>query len=181
LPRNQRSGGNGGLEGGRSVPAEAGHGAQREDAMSERRVTIERTVFVDASPETIFGYLVDPALMAQWIGAFHTLDARPGGVFRVQFESGNTALGAFTEVTPYRRVAFTWGWESAESSLASLKPGGSLVEIELEEHKGGTLLRLRHSELPEDQAPCFGEHWSDYLGILAGHFASKEQAAGQKS
>jgi Activator of Hsp90 ATPase homolog 1-like protein len=70
--------------------------------------------------------------------------------------------------------------ESAEGSLASLRPGGSLVEIELEEHQGGTLLRLRHSALPEDQAPCFGEHWCGYLGILAGFFVTKEQAAGQK-
>jgi uncharacterized protein YndB with AHSA1/START domain len=149
--------------------------------MSEQRVTIERTIFVDASPETVFGYLVDPALMLEWIGSFHTLDARPGGAFRIQFESGNVALGSFTKVTPYRRVAFTWGWESAEGTLASLKPGGSLVEVELEEHRGGTLLRLRHSELPEDQAPCFGEHWSGYLDVLAGRFTTKEQAAGQKS
>jgi uncharacterized protein YndB with AHSA1/START domain len=149
--------------------------------MSEQRVTVERTIFVDASPETVFQFLVDPAFMAQWIGSFHTLDARPGGIFRIQFDSGYVALGAFTEVTPYRRVAFTWGWESAEGSLASLKPGGSLVEVELEEHNGGTLLLLRHSGLPEDQAPCFGEHWSGYLAILAGRFATKEQAAGQKS
>ncbi len=59
--------------------------------------------------------------------------------------------------------------------------GSSLVEVELEEHKGGTLLVLRHSGLPEDQATCFGEHWSGYLGILAGRFAIREQAAGQKS
>ena len=148
--------------------------------MSEQRVTIERTVFIDASPETVFGFLVDPALMAEWIGTFHTLDAKPGGVFRIEFDSGYIALGSFTEVTPYRRVAFTWGWESAKGSLASLKPGGSLVEIELEELQGGTLLRLRHSELPEDQASCFGEHWSGYLGILAGLFVAKEHAAGQK-
>jgi uncharacterized protein YndB with AHSA1/START domain len=149
--------------------------------MSERRVTIERTVFVDASPETVFGFLVDPALMAQWIGSFHALDARPGGVFRIQFDSGYIALGTFTEVTPYRRVAFTRGWESAEGTLASLKPGGSLVVVELEEHQGGTLLRLTPCELPEDQAPCFGEHWSGYLAILARRFATKDQAAGQKS
>jgi len=148
--------------------------------MNEPRVTIERTVFIDALPETVFGFLVDPALMAQWIGSIHSLDPKPGGVFRIEFDGGYVALGSFTEVTPYRRVAFTWGWESAEGPLASLKPGGSSVEVELEEHKGGTVLHLRHSELPEDQAPCFGEHWSGYLGILAGLFVANEQAAGQK-
>jgi uncharacterized protein YndB with AHSA1/START domain len=148
--------------------------------MSEHRVTVERTVFIDASPETVFGFLVDPAFMAQWIGSCHTLDAKPGGIFRVEFDSGYIALGTFTEVIPHRRVVFTWGWESGEGSLASLKPGSSVVVIELEEQKGGTLLRLRHSGLPEDQAPCFGEHWSRYLGILAGRFVTREQAVANK-
>jgi hypothetical protein len=71
--------------------------------MSEQRVTYEQTVFIDAPPETVFAYLVDPALMAQWIGSSHTLDAKPGGVFRIVFDSGQVALGAFTEVMPYRR------------------------------------------------------------------------------
>jgi uncharacterized protein YndB with AHSA1/START domain len=147
--------------------------------MSEQRVTYEQTVFIDAPPETVFAYLVDPALMAQWIGSSHTLDAKPGGVFRIVFDSGQVALGAFTEVTPYRRVAFTWGWESAEGPLASLKPGGSLVVFELEEHNGGTLMHLRHSGLPEDQAPCFGEEWSRYLGVLGARFAAQVEAGSE--
>jgi len=77
--------------------------------MSEQRVIVERTVFIDASPETVFGFLVDPAFMAQWIGSFHTLDAKPGGIFRVEFDSGYIALGTFTEIIPHRRVVFTWG------------------------------------------------------------------------
>jgi len=119
--------------------------------------------------------------MAQWIGSSHTLDAKPGGVLRIEFGNGQIARGAFTEVTPYRRVAFTWGWESADNALASLKPGGSLVEFELEAHKDGTLLHLRHSGLPEEQAPCFGEEWCRYLGLLVAHLATKAEVGGQKS
>jgi uncharacterized protein YndB with AHSA1/START domain len=145
------------------------------------RKVVEREIFIDAPPETVFGFFVDPGLMAQWIGSSHTLDAKPGGLFRIDFDNGYVARGAFTEVTPHRRVAFTWGWESAKGTDASLKPGGSLVEVELEEHNGGTLLRLRHSRLPDDQAACFGDHWSRYLGILAGRLATREQATGQKS
>ena len=144
--------------------------------MSEQRVTVERTVFINASPKVVFGFLVNPAFMAQWIGSFHTLDPKPGGIFRVEFDSGYIALGTFTEVIPHRRVVFTWGWESGEGSLSSFKPGTSVVVIELEEHEGGTLLRLQHSGLPEDQAHCFGEHWSRYLGILAGRFVTRERA-----
>jgi uncharacterized protein YndB with AHSA1/START domain len=127
---------------------------------------IEREVFIAAKPETVFGFLTDPVLMARWIGLSHTLEARPGGAFRVELPRGNVAVGVFTEVKPHRRVAFTWGWESADAALGSLKPGSSLVEIELEADSGGTLLRLRHSGLPEGLQIMHGERWSHYLGQL---------------
>jgi uncharacterized protein YndB with AHSA1/START domain len=134
--------------------------------MSENRVAIERTVFIGAAPETVFGFLTDPVLLAQWLGRPLALDARPGGSFRVEVSRGNVAIGVFTEVTPSRRVAFTWGWESPDAALASLRPGSSLVEIELEPQKGGTLLRLRHSGLPGGLEEMHGERWSYHLDRL---------------
>jgi uncharacterized protein YndB with AHSA1/START domain len=128
--------------------------------------TIEREIFIAASPETIFRFLVDPLLMARWFGLKHTLEAQPGGVFAVEVGSGRIARGVFKEVVPDRRVAFTWGWDSQDSSLATLKPGESLVEIELERRDGGTLVRLRHSRLPRDISGIHGDRWSYYLGKL---------------
>jgi uncharacterized protein YndB with AHSA1/START domain len=106
---------------------------------------------------------VDPAMMALWIGHSHELDARPGGMLRLGMSEGMVALGRFTEVVPYRRVAFTWGWEGPDPRLTALKPGSSLVEIDLEPTSGGTLLRLRHSGLPEGMSSLHGERWSHYL------------------
>jgi uncharacterized protein YndB with AHSA1/START domain len=127
---------------------------------------IERQIFIDASPETVFGFLVDPRLMSQWIGIFHALEPHPGGCFHVEVSPGHIARGTYTEVTPPRRVAFTWGWESSDPNLALTPPGGSLVEIELEPKDGGTLLRLRHSGLPEVTMPIHRERWSLYLDRL---------------
>jgi len=56
--------------------------------MSSERVIIEREVFIAAIPETVFGFLTDPAFMAQWIGLSHTPDPRPDGVFRLEFPWG---------------------------------------------------------------------------------------------
>jgi uncharacterized protein YndB with AHSA1/START domain len=134
--------------------------------MSEERVAIERTIFVAAPPQTVFGFLTDPVLMAQWIGLFHTLDPKPGGVFRVELSPGNIAIGVFTEVIAHRRVAFTWGWESADNALAALKPGASLVEFDLEPQNGGTLVRIRHTGLPENLERAHAERWSNYLDRL---------------
>jgi len=46
-------------------------------------------------------------------------------------------------------------------------PGSSLVEIDLIERDGGTLLRMTHSGLP-NEAQCAGHNrgWAHYLGRL---------------
>lgn len=135
--------------------------------MSEEPVVIvEREILIAASPETIFPFLVDPLRMARWFGLKHTLEPRPGGAFAVQVALEHLARGVFTEVVPNRRVAFTWGWESQDPSLAALKPGESLVEIELEPQEGGTLVRLRHSKLPKHISEMHDERWAYYLTQL---------------
>jgi uncharacterized protein YndB with AHSA1/START domain len=105
-------------------------------------------------------------LMAKWFGITHTVEAYPGGVFRVEVSRANVARGVYTEVIPHHRVAFTWGWESADPSLAVLLPGASLVEIELEPRNGGTLVRLRHSGLPDSLERIHGERWSYHIARL---------------
>jgi uncharacterized protein YndB with AHSA1/START domain len=127
---------------------------------------VEREIFISALPEAVFGFLVDPALMAHWIGAFHRLEPCPGGIFQVEVSPGNIARGVFTEVTPPHRVAFTWGWESRDPELAILPPGQSLVEIELIRREGGTLLRLRHSHLPEALSNIHRERWAVHIARL---------------
>ncbi len=134
--------------------------------MSDEEGVIERELFISASPETVFGFLIDPALMAHWIGAFHRLEPHPGGIFRMEVSPGNVAHGVFTEVTPPHRIAFTWGWESKDPILAMVPPGASLVEFELVRKESGTLLRFRHSRLPEATSEIHRERWSHYLSGL---------------
>ena len=130
-------------------------------------LNIEREIFIAASPETVFRFFVEPAFMARWFGQQHILDPRPGGIFRVEVTAGNIARGIYTEITPHRRIAFTWGWEGRDD----LPPGRSLVEIEFVAQNRGTLLRLRHSGLPTMAEAPFtpeehGERWASYLGRL---------------
>lgn len=134
--------------------------------MTGERGVIERQIFIAASPETVFGFLVEPKLMSRWIGIFHALEPYSGGRFHVEVSPGNIARGRYTEVTPPRRVAFTWGWDSPDPNLALTPPGDSLVEIELEQKDGGTLLRLRHSGLPDVTMRIHRERWSLYLDRL---------------
>jgi uncharacterized protein YndB with AHSA1/START domain len=134
--------------------------------VSSDKPVVEREIFISASPETLFRFLIDPLLMAQWIGAFHRLEPHPGGRFQIELSPGNVARGVFTDVTPPKRVAFTWGWQTQDPTLALVSPGESLVEIELIRKEGGTLLRLRHSRLPETAAKTHDERWGVYLDAL---------------
>jgi uncharacterized protein YndB with AHSA1/START domain len=127
---------------------------------------IEQEIFIAAAPVTIFAFLIEPTLMARWLGLSHQLDAWPGGTFQVEVSEGNVARGVFTEITPFRRVVFTWGWDSLDPTLAAVHPGASLVEIDLEPKEGGTLLRLRHSRLPKDTSKVHDDRWSIYLDHL---------------
>jgi len=139
--------------------------------LSIEHVVIERQIFVAASPETVFGFLTDSVLMSEWIGVSQQVDARPGGLLRIQFSRGDVARGHYVESVPHRRVAFTWGWEQGHEGqnpkLTVLSPGASLVEIDHEPKDGGTIVHLRHSYVPKDIAQRHGERWSHYLARLA--------------
>jgi uncharacterized protein YndB with AHSA1/START domain len=132
--------------------------------------SIEREIVIPAAPETVFRFLVEPELIARWIARALFTNATDGGAFCLQFSfgDGHTAAGVFTEVTPPRKVAFSFGWEGSDT----LPPGASLVEIDLLPHADGTLLRLKHTGLPDHTDPAFGpqhhaERWSHYLDRLA--------------
>lgn len=128
---------------------------------------IEREVLIAAPPETVFEFLTDARLIGHWLGSFQQLNPWPGSDFQVEVSPGNIARGEYTEVVPFRRVVFTWGWHSQQPDLAALRPGTSLVEIELEPEDGGTRLRLRHSRLPDGLKTIHAERWSVYLARLA--------------
>ena len=110
-------------------------------------IQLERRIA--APPEIVFSDFTDPARYQQWQGIGAELDPRPGGIFRVkQNDAGFVSRGEFLELDPPNRVVFSWGWEGIEGLL----PGQSTVEVTLEPDGDGTLLRLRHRDLPSESA-----------------------------
>lgn len=112
----------------------------------------------------MFAFLTDPQKMVRWMGTEATLDPRPGGVYRVNVTGRDTARGEFVEVVPYTRVVFTWGWEG---EVFPVPPGSSVVEISLTPDGDGTVVHLRHSELPEAMRRFHRFGWEHALGRLA--------------
>ena len=100
--------------------------------------------------------------------AGNNLDPQPGGIYRVEMGDRIVARGEYVELDRPSRVVFTWGWEGQESSGPNgVPPGSSRVEVTLEPDGEGTLVRLRHLDLPEETRQIHGEGWDLYLGRLA--------------
>ena len=125
---------------------------------------VELEVRIAARPETVFSFLSDAAGMARWFGSKVDLDPRPGGQIRVDINGRDITRGEIVEIVPDQRLVFTFGWEGKDHPVP---PGSSTVEISLVEDGDGTIVRLRHSGLPADQAGGHKEGWEHFLPRLA--------------
>ena len=124
---------------------------------------VEREVRIAARPETVFDFLVDPALQVRWMGIDATLEPKPGGIYRVVVNRSSAVRGEFVEVVPHSRVVFTWGFEEPG---AAVPPAASTVEITLTPDGDGTVLRLVHRDLPEPTRAQHDKGWEHFLDRL---------------
>ena len=105
--------------------------------MAEQLV-VRREVEVAAPPATVFAFLTDPDKILRWMGTEATVDPNPGGLY-------------------------SFGWEGGQK----VPPESSLIEIDLLDKAGGTLVRMTHSGLPdEEQRASHEKGWNHYLGRL---------------
>ena len=126
-------------------------------------LVVRREIQVAAPPSTVFAFLTDPEKILRWMGTEATVDPHPGGIYLVNVGGKSVARGSFTEVIPVHRLAYSFGWEGREN----VPPGSSLIEIDLLDRDGGTLLRMAHSGLPDAQeCASHEEGWTHYLERL---------------
>lgn len=131
-------------------------------------VTIVRRI--KASPARVWAAITEPKLMLQWWGpdAGPTLkaeaDVRPGGRFSVVFRLLNgeeyNPTGVYQEVTPDKKLVFTWEWSGSVERE-------SLVTFLLKPLGGGTELTLIHAQLPDEAArDSHHQGWSGWFDKL---------------
>jgi uncharacterized protein YndB with AHSA1/START domain len=126
-------------------------------------VTIEQTVRIAASPETVWTFWTEPERVAEWWGTNADVVADPGGVFRVVMENGVAMRGEFIELDPPHRLVFTFGWEH-DMPAGPLAPGSTRVEVTLTPDQDQTVLVLRHLDMPATHAAEHEKGWSHFLG-----------------
>ena len=125
---------------------------------------VQRETHIAAPRASVFAFLTDPDKIVQWMGTEAATEMHPGGMYLLKGVGHMTARGAFREVVPVHRLAYSFGWESDEE----VPPGSSLIEIDLLEQDGGTLLRMTHSGLPSAaQRDAHATGWTHYIGRLA--------------
>lgn len=130
-------------------------------------ITIDKKIFINATPEAVWRHLEDPDLLAGWLMR-NNFQARPGADFQFwKTASGQwdgTISSRVVECEPPRRLSFTWNANTIGTD--------TLVTIELERHGEGTRLRLLHTNWERatgDQALLYDSHstgWDDHLWVL---------------
>ena len=85
---------------------------------------VRRETQIAAPPATVFAFLTDPEKILSWMGGEARTEAHPGGLYLLKGVGGRrarTARGAFREVVPVHRLAYSFGWEGD----ATVPPGSS--------------------------------------------------------
>jgi len=124
--------------------------------------SVEKTAMLPVSPDVAFALVTEPDRLRRWQTVTARVDLRAGGAYRWTVVPGHVAAGTVREVEPGRRVVLGWGWDGSPD----LPPDASTVTITLEPADGGTLVRLVHEGLDEQQAERHAEGWSHYLERL---------------
>ncbi|MBV1897167.1 MAG: SRPBCC domain-containing protein [Rhodobacteraceae bacterium] len=129
------------------------------------QTTIQKSIFLNATPEQVWDYLTEPEMMGIWFHKPKTPLREGEKLEMFGAESGDKLIWGVVNVArkpEYLEYTFT------------IKPMGdatSLVKWTLEEVPGGTRLSLQHSGLPQG-AEAFGltlaldKGWDDHIARM---------------
>jgi glutathione S-transferase len=141
------------------------------------KTSLEIKRFINAPRERVYQAWTDPAQLREWWGPEgvrtrnFTADAQVGGKYRWDLcnQEGEemSVFGEYLELTPGRRIVFTWKWDDDEN----WKAHDSIVTIELSDRDGGTEVRLIHEKLPSEASrDRHTEGWNSVLDRLEKFF-----------
>ena len=120
----------------------------------------------------VFRAWITPAALESWLKpggknmTVRSLDARVGGSFHFELESGTSIVGTYLQIIPPEKLAFTWSGEGIHS-------GDTIVTLDFLEQGAATEIVLTHEGLsaPERRARATGG-WQSMLDALASVLSS---------
>jgi uncharacterized protein YndB with AHSA1/START domain len=123
---------------------------------------VEVSMFIQAPPDRVFTYLIDPGLLGRWWLSEATIEPRSGGKLHGK-RRGETSEMTIVELTAPKRmlVSFSLG-------IAGRPQQGSVL-FELKKEETGTRMRITHAlpaRPPMRETERIRDSWCDALGEL---------------
>jgi len=121
---------------------------------------VEKTIGVDAPPEDVYDFFIQPDKLLKWMGVEADIEPHEGGRFRIVHSQDFISTGEYIEVDRPNRIVYTIGWEGG----ADVPAASGTVHVTLTADQDGTRLALTHHGLNEGSREADG--WSIYLQRL---------------
>jgi len=134
--------------------------------------TLDRSLVIHATPETVFRFFTDEGRWASWWGKASTIDARLGGRVVILYPDGTEVTGEVLELVSPRRIVFTYGYTNGKL----VAPGGSRVTIQLDPDAQGTRLRLTHEFADAAARDHHVQGWRYQLSLFSNIVANELNA-----
>ena len=129
---------------------------------------LDRTVLIQAAPETVFRFFQESPKWASWWGPGSTIDPQPGGKVYIRHPGGIETLGEILAIDPPQRLVFTYGFATGNP----IPPGASRVTITLRPDDGGTRLHLFHEFAEAEVRDHHVQGWRFQLSLFANAVAN---------
>ena len=137
------------------------------------KTSLEIKRFINAPRTRVYAAWTDPAQLKEWFGPVWVrtceliAEPRVGGKFRWDVINCDgkevTIQGDYREVVPGEKIVFTW--KHCDDELWENRI--SIVSVELSDRNGGTELRLKHEQLPDDESrESHNRGWNSVLDKL---------------
>lgn len=126
----------------------------------------EVAAVIPASPEALFAAWMSAEQHTEMTGGTAEVDPVVGGIFTAW---DGFIWGTTLELDAPRRIVQTW-----RTSAFSASDPDSRIEVSMTAEPGGTLLRIRHSEVPDDHHDYEDGGWQEnYFKPMQEYFAKR--------
>jgi activator of HSP90 ATPase len=123
----------------------------KRETMSEQ---LDLSIVIPAPQQQVYNAWLDSDAHSAFTGSPADIDPTVGGIFNAWdgYISGKTL-----ELEPYERIYQSWRTTDFPTDAPD-----SYLEVLFEASEQGTLLTLRHTNIPDGQADQYEEGWQEY-------------------
>ncbi len=132
--------------------------------MANEKNTLSFTQIVKTEPATVYQAFTNATTLREYLCDVASVDPKLGGRIYLAWNNGYYSAGCLTRLDENRALGFTW--------MGRDDPGPTQVDIDIQPHESGTLVRLIHNRLGADEswenpAREFQKGWEQGLENLA--------------